>query len=91
MYWRRRVVVAALALGTVALAGRAGVALGGSPLASSERRPPLISYVVHDGDTMWDVARRVAPRSDPRPVVDALLASRHGAPLTAGETIVWQP
>ena len=91
IYWRRRVVVAALALGTVVLAGQAGVALGGSPLASSERRSPLVTYVVRTGDTMWDVAGRVSPSSDPRPVVDALEASRHHAPLIAGETIVWQP
>lgn len=91
IYWRRRVVMAALALGTVALAGRAGVALGGSPLVTSERRSPLVTYVVRSGDTMWDVARRVAPRSDPRPVVDQLFASRHRAPLIPGETVVWQP
>jgi hypothetical protein len=85
------VVIAALALGTVVLAAQAGVALGGSPLASSERRSPLVTYVVRTGDTMWDVAGRVSPSSDPRPVVDALEASRHHAPLIAGETIVWQP
>jgi hypothetical protein len=85
------VVIAALALGTVVLAAQAGVALGGSPLASSERRSPLISYVVRTGDTMWDDARRVSTGSDPRPVVDALEASRHHAALIPGETIVWQP
>ena len=91
MYWRRRVVMAALALGTVVLAGQAGVALGGSPLAPSERRSPLTTYVVRSGDTMWDVAGHVAPDSDRRPVVDALLAARHHAPLVPGETIAWQP
>lgn len=92
VYWRRRVVVTALALGTVALAGRAGVALGGSPLASSERRPPLTSSsVVRTGDTLWDVARRLVPGSDPRPVVDQIDNARHHAPLVPGETVVWQP
>ena len=87
----RRVVMAALALGTVVLAGQAGVALGGSPLAPSERRSPLVTYVVQPGDTMWDVAGRVAPSSDRRPTVDALLAARHNTPLIPGETITWQP
>lgn len=82
--------MAALALGTVALAGRAGVALGGSPLAPSERRSPLTTYVVRDGDTMWNVARHVAPGTDPRQVVDELIAARHHAPLIPGETIAWQ-
>jgi hypothetical protein len=91
VYWRRRVVMAALALGTVVLAGQAGVALGGSPLAPSERRSPLVTYVVQPGDTMWDVAGRVAPSSDRRPTVDALLAARHHTPLIPGETITWQP
>jgi Tfp pilus assembly protein FimV len=91
MYWRRRVVMAALALGTVVVAGQAGAALGGSPLAPSERRSPLVTYVVQPGDTMWDVAGRVAPSSDRRPTVDALLAARHHTPLIPGETITWQP
>jgi hypothetical protein len=85
------VVTATLAFGMVALAGRAGVALGGPPLASSERHSPHVEYVVRSGDTMWDVARRVAPGSDPRPVVDALIKARHGAGLIPGETIMWQP
>jgi nucleoid-associated protein YgaU len=90
VYRRRRVVVAALALGTVALAGRAGMAVGGAPLASSERRPPL-TYVVRSGDSLWNIAGRLAPRSDPRQVVDDLTAARHGAPLVPGDTITWQP
>lgn len=90
VYRRRRVVVAALALGTVALAGRAGMALGGAPLATSERRPPL-TYVVRPGDSLWTIAGHLAPSADPRGVVDDLNAARHGAPLVPGETITWQP
>ena len=30
------------------------------------------SYVVRQGDTLWSIARRVAPGGDPRPLVDAL-------------------
>ena len=65
------------------------MALGGAPLATSERRPPL-TYVVRPGDSLWTIAGRVAPNSDPRGVVDDLNAARHGAPLVPGETITWQ-
>jgi Tfp pilus assembly protein FimV len=29
--------------------------------------------VVEPGDTLWSIARRVAPGRDPRPVVDGLI------------------
>jgi len=67
------------------------VALGGSTLASLERRPPLTTYVVRQGDSLWTVAQHLDPGHDPRPVVDDLAAARHGAPLVPGETIAWQP
>lgn len=89
VYRRRRVVAAALALGTVVLAGRAGVALGGSTLATPERRTPLTTYVVRPGDSLWTVAQHLEPGRDPRPVVDDLAAARHGAALVPGETIAW--
>ena len=70
-YRRRRVAAVVVALGIVVMAGKAGDALGGAPLAAPERRPPS-TYVVRRGDSLWTVARRLAPHSDPRPVVDAL-------------------
>ncbi len=30
------------------------------------------TYLVHPGDTLWSIARRVAPGEDPRSVVDAI-------------------
>jgi Tfp pilus assembly protein FimV len=30
-------------------------------------------YVVQPGDTLWSIARQVAPGRDPRPVVDGLI------------------
>jgi nucleoid-associated protein YgaU len=46
-YRRRRLAAAALALAVVVVAGKAGVALGGSPpLAVSERRPTISTPVV---------------------------------------------
>jgi hypothetical protein len=45
--------------------------------------------VVRPGDSLWSVASRLAPGSDPRPVVDALAEARHGTGLVPGETIAW--
>jgi Tfp pilus assembly protein FimV len=48
-----------------------GLAKGDGP----ERPAPRVHYVVQPGDTLWSIARRVAPGRDPRPVVDALVES----------------
>jgi hypothetical protein len=47
-----------------------------------------ISYTVKPGDTLWSIARRVAPDQDPRPVVDQLIADNHlQGSLQAGQAI----
>ncbi|HSR28710.1 MAG TPA: LysM peptidoglycan-binding domain-containing protein [Actinomycetes bacterium] len=46
-----------------------GLARGDGP----DRPAPRVSYVVEQGDTLWSIARRVAPGRDPRPVVDGLI------------------
>jgi Tfp pilus assembly protein FimV len=46
-----------------------GLARGDGP----ERPAPRVAYVVEPGDTLWTIARRVAPDHDPRPVVDAMI------------------
>ena len=48
-----------------------GLAKGDGP----ERPAPRVHYVVQPGDTLWSIARRVAPGQDPRPVVDGLIAA----------------
>jgi hypothetical protein len=92
-YRRRRIVCAVgavLVAGLLVLAaGQAGAALGSSPLEAPGRPPAVTRYVVGEGDSLWNVARHVAPDRDPRPVVDALAAARQDAPLLPGETIVW--
>jgi hypothetical protein len=88
-YWRRRLVVALGAAVVLLMAGKAGAALGSSPLEAPGRPPSVTHYVVRSGDSLWSVARQVAPDEDPRPVVDALAAARHGAPLLPGETVDW--
>ena len=46
-----------------------GLAMGDGP----DRPASRVSYVVESGDTLWSIARRVAPSRDPRPVVDGLI------------------
>jgi hypothetical protein len=87
---RRRVVLAALAVGAVVVAGQAGAALGGSPLGAPGRSPTLVSsrtIVVRPGDTLWAIAERIDPGADPRPVVDELVALNGSSQLQPGETL----
>jgi hypothetical protein len=85
-YRRRRLLASVLVLGAVVVMGEAGSALGGSPLATPERRPAPV-VVVRPGDTLWAIVARAMPTADPRPIVDALDEARHGAPLVPGETV----
>jgi LysM domain len=50
-----------------------GLAKGDGP----DRPAPRVTYVVESGDTLWSIARRVAPGQDPRPVVDGLIEANH--------------
>ena len=61
-----------------------GLARGDGP----ERPARQVTYVVEPGDTLWSIARRVAPGRDPRPVVDALVEANdlHGG-LQAGQEL----
>ncbi len=88
-YWRRRLVAGAVGLVVLVAAGKAGAALGGSPLAVPERRPAVTRYVVQPGDSLWSVAERLEPGRDPRPAVDALTAARGDGPLVPGEIVAW--
>ena len=87
VFWRRRLMAAALGLGIVLAAAHAGTALGGSTTSTPERRPHVVDVVVRPGDTLWTIAQRVAPDSDPRTVVDELAAARGTADVQAGDTI----
>jgi Tfp pilus assembly protein FimV len=59
--------------------------------ASSPPAPAAGSSVVtvQPGDTLWSIARSVAPGRDPRDVVDHLMASNHlkSAALSLGQTL----
>jgi hypothetical protein len=87
VFWRRRLIAAALGLGIVLGGVRAGNALGGTTTSTPERRPHVVEVVAQSGDTLWSIAERVAPESDPREVVDALASQRGTADVRAGELI----
>jgi LysM repeat protein len=91
--YRRRRVAAALLFATVAAAlvlavGGLLASFGGGPLTASERPgAPAAVYVVQPGDTFWEIARRLDPSGDPRPLVARLVAA-HGSPvLVPGERL----
>jgi LysM domain len=84
---RRLILTISLALLTAAWAGPA-VRATGSPETPGRVSPA--SYVVREGDTLWTIARELAPGSDPRPVVD-LLSAMNGVDagrLVPGQTLV---
>jgi Tfp pilus assembly protein FimV len=62
-----------------------GLARGDGP----DRPAPRVTYVVVSGDTLWSIARQVAPGRDPRPVVDGMIEANdlHGG-LQAGQELV---
>ena len=86
VFWRRRLIATALGLGIVLAAAHAGTALGGSTTSTPERRPHVVSVVVHPGDSLWTIAQRIAPGTDVRPLVDEIAAERGTADVNAGDT-----
>ena len=87
VFRRRRLLAALAGLGLVLTVARAGAALEGSSLATPERLPHVRSVVVEPGDSLWSVARRLAPERDPRIVVDAMVDARGTTTVSPGETI----
>lgn len=68
------VLVAAAVLGTLLLGARSALhALAGSPIPKSA--PAAV--IVGPGDTLWSIARRVAPEGDARAVVATLRSRNH--------------
>jgi len=83
---------------TVAIVGIALLAVVLSPLAAGavrpgEAPPPPAQQVVvvHTGDTLWSIARRVAPQADPRATIaeiERVNASIDPGALVPGQSLV---
>jgi nucleoid-associated protein YgaU len=85
---RRRITLAvSLTLVAAAWAGPAVRALGST---EDPVRIARSSYVVREGDTLWSIARRLAPDGDPRPVVDQLATANgvDAGSIVPGQTLV---
>lgn len=70
---RRRLIACCAAIGLVGvLSGPVAHAVGvaGAPEAKAAR-----TYVVRPGDTVWSIATRFEPSTDPRVVVDAITSA----------------
>jgi hypothetical protein len=88
VYMRRRVIAASLGLGIVLTAAHAGVAFGGSTTTPGRSPHPRVeNIVVQPGDTLWSMARRIAPKADPRELVDEFAAQLGTSELHEGEMI----
>lgn len=84
---RRAAVALCLVMGLIG----AGRALPARPGAGDRVQPVATTrYVVRAGDTLWDIARAMAPDADPRGVVQELIgANRLRTPgLRPGQTLV---
>src|SRR5215211_6399634 len=82
---RRRVTLALVVIGLTAIAS--GTVAGAlRPGREAEAMAPVArrTYVVHEGDTMWSIASRVARGADPRPLVAAIEADNG---VRAGELV----
>lgn len=97
VYRRRRAAVAMFAAAAVtavlALGRPDGVPPGEVSLWPSRGEVTLPAelpgvYVVQPGDTLWDIARTVAPGADPRTLVSELAEAAGGAALEPGQGIV---
>jgi hypothetical protein len=76
-----------LAWGVVRVAVPAVV---GTSVGAGEPEPLPVTdgtYVVQPGDTLWSIARRMAPDEDPRPIVGALRERYGDASLDAGDRL----
>ena len=75
---------AALLLSVQALLGSSGRGSVAASQASTERPA---AYVVQSGDTFWEIARRLHPHDDPRPLVARMVAEHGGPVLVTGERL----
>ena len=87
-YVRRRLLVA---LGLVLILLRWGMPAAARTIHGPDPAAPAVTtYVVRSGDTLWALARRLAPQEDPRLVVDRILSADQvdAGSLVPGQVIV---
>ncbi len=88
--YRRRRAAVAIAAGLFVFAGaRAadGVVAGAAHHATNPTK--VVHYQVQPGDTLWSIAHRLAPGTDPRAVVDMLVQAHGGPTIQPGDVIDW--
>ena len=85
---RRGVVLLAVSVAVLAV-GLVLSAWLSAPNAAAGRPAQPATVVVHDGDTLWSIAGRVAPERDPRAAVADLQRANHlvGVELTPGQVL----
>ena len=87
VYRRRRLVAIAMAVGVVLGLLSFGREAGANRTAEAEAAA-AVTVVVQPGDTLWDIARSLAPGEDPRPLADSLSDLAGGTSLQPGQRIV---
>ena len=88
---RRRVATGVLGLVLVVLTAQGADAVAAGLRSSGPSGPTVttIHYRVRAGDTLWGIARRIAPNNDPREVVDLLVQAHGSAVIAPGDVIDW--
>lgn len=87
---RRRRLAALLLVALLALGLAAMLRWTAANVVGSDESPqPITSsvYVVQPGDTLWSIAERVAPGTDPRPVVAELRERNGDSELEVGDRL----
>ena len=88
---RRGRAILVLAVITVAFAAFTLGRIGSSQAATELKAPvPYAQTTVHTGETLWSVAKRVAPGHDPRAVVEQIRELNHldSAGLQTGQQLL---
>lgn len=82
-------VAAPVVVGARAVASVTSVPPSSQPAPLGDLPVPVAghTYIVQPGDTLWSIARTIAPDRDPRPVVDALRTANGGPTLEVGDRL----
>lgn len=87
---RGRAVVLLALVGLLLAAVSLGRSAATQAATSPAPRPVPVQAVIRPGDTLWDVARRIAPGSDPREVVAQIrrMNDLSGSAVQVGQQIL---